>query len=64
MRQQRNNDEDRRQWVLNDEGLYCEWRRSRQSMRQWIRENRDLIDECIRTVTSGRKPAHYLRYGG
>ena len=58
------NDEDRLQWVLNDEGLYNIQRRSRMSMRAFIRANRADIDACIRNVTEGRKPAHYLAYGG
>lgn len=70
MRQRIINDEDRRQWVLNDEGLYCEWRGSRRydengrTMRGWIKNNRAMIDAVINNVTSGAKPAHYLRYGG
>lgn len=64
MRQQRNNDDDRRLWVLNDEGLYCQWQQSGKPLRSWIRENRDFIDECSGNVTSGKKPAHYMRYGG
>lgn len=58
------NDEDRRLWVLNDEGLYDEHRRIRLSMKAWIKQNRAFIDEVIRKVTEGSKPAHYLKYGG
>jgi len=59
------NDEERRQWVDNDEGLYDLWRseRPRKSQRQWIRENRALIDDCIDRVVGGNQPAHYLKYG-
>jgi hypothetical protein len=57
------NDGERSDWVDNDEGLYREWKRSRKPKRVWIKENRKLIDECIRNVTSGKKPAHYLEYG-
>jgi len=64
MRVNRINDEERCLWILNDEGLYNEQRRSRKSMRAFIRENREMIDGCIRNVTEGRKPAHYLAYGG
>lgn len=53
------NDINRGKYVLNDEGLYDLQRRSRMSMKKWVRENRQLIDECI----SGKKPAHYLKYG-
>jgi len=64
MRNDTINDEDRRQWIENDEGLY-NWKRStRLPMRQFIRENRAEIDACIRNVRDGRKPAHYLAYGG
>jgi hypothetical protein len=58
-----NNDE-RSQWIDNDEGLYNWWRSSRMSKRAFIKENRDEIDAAIRNVTSGAKPAHYLTYGG
>ena len=58
-------DEERRQWVLNDEGLYDLQRRSGLSVREFIRrgDNRVLIDRVISAVTSGAKPAHYLKYG-
>jgi hypothetical protein len=57
------NDEDRRQWILNDEGLYNWHRGSRLSMQAFIRQNRAEIDNAIRNVTEGRKPQHYLAYG-
>lgn len=57
------NDEERRQWVNNDEGLYDLWRCSRQAQKQWIRENRTAIDAVIEKVTAGEQPAHYLKYG-
>jgi hypothetical protein len=41
------NDEERRLWVLNDEGLYNWWRSSRQAIRAFIRANRKEIDEVI-----------------
>lgn len=63
MRTQRLNDEDRRQWIMNDESLYDWWRSSRQNMRQFIRENRAEIDAAILPVLQGTKPAHYLKYG-
>ena len=58
------NDAERRLWVLNDEGLYVEWQRSKLSLRQFIRENRQFIDGVIGNVVSGKKQAHYLVYGG
>jgi hypothetical protein len=58
------NDDDRRQWVDNDEGLYDMYRRSRLSMREFIRQNRKLIDEVAGKVVSGDQRPHYLKYGG
>lgn len=58
------NDTDRSQWIDNDEGLYNWWRGSRQAKTTFIRENRPKIDEVINNVLSGKKPAHYLAYGG
>lgn len=49
---------------MNDEGLYNWFRSSRLSMRNFIRQNREELDECINRVTSGEKPPHYLAYGG
>ena len=59
----KHNDEERRQWVDNDEGLYDLQRCSGMSMREWIRKNRDFIDQCIDNVVSGKESAHYLKYG-
>lgn len=51
------NDEERRMWVLNDEGLYRLWMRSPRGrsshdgyvgLMPWIRENRDMIDSAIK----------------
>jgi len=58
------NDNDREQWVMNDEGLYDLWRKSGRGVTRWVRENRELIDENIRFVVDGKKPAHYRKYGG
>ena len=55
------NDTERAQWVDNDEGLYKAARKAK-NRRQWIRENRALIDEVIGNVTSGNKPPHYMAY--
>lgn len=57
------NDNDRDTWVLNDEGLYDAWKRSRLPRRRFIRENRQLIDEVAGHVANGRKRQHYLKYG-
>ena len=57
------NDQERKDWVNNDEGLYDRWRRSRQSIAAWVRANRELIDAVIANVSSGKQPAHHLKYG-
>lgn len=59
------NDDDRRQWVLNDEGLYRMFRgwRGGYAIREFIRAHREQIDEIIDNVESGRRKAHYLVYG-
>lgn len=59
----KHNDDERRQWILNDEGLYNLQRSSRLTMREFIRRNRAEIDAVIDNVLSGNKPAHYLAYG-
>lgn len=41
------NDSDRSQWIDNDEGLYDWWRKSQQSKRAFIRDNRAEIDSLI-----------------
>lgn len=58
------NDNERSQWIDNDEGLYQLWKSSGLSKQNFIRLHRDNIDMAIDNVTSNRKPAHYLRYGG
>ena len=42
------NDDERELWVLNDEELHNQFRSARQSMRNFIRENREEIDRYIR----------------
>ncbi len=42
------NDRERELWVLNDEGLYNWHRRTRKSMRSFLRENREELDDYIR----------------
>lgn len=58
------NDEDRQQWVDNDEGLYEMWRRSGKGITVWVRENRELIDGVVRNVRDNVRPPDYLKYGG
>ncbi len=59
----RHNDNQRSDWLDNDEGLYNLWRGSNVSKRQFIRENREMIDEVMDNVLCGKKQAHYLVYG-
>jgi uridine kinase len=47
MKYDRINNEERRFWILNDEALYRWHKYSRKSMRQFIRENKQEIDEVI-----------------
>lgn len=56
MRNQTLNDDDRNQWIDNDEGLYSWWRSSRQSKSKFIRENREELTQLILTALN-RKPA-------
>jgi hypothetical protein len=63
-RKQTINDTDRGQWIDNDEGLYCCWKDSGLSKTEFIRQNRGAITEAIQNVTSNKRPAHYLKYGG
>jgi hypothetical protein len=58
------NDEERRLWVLNDEGLYNAQQESGLSTSEFIKKHRALIDEVIANVTGHKKPAHYLAYPG
>jgi hypothetical protein len=57
------NNNDREQWVNNDEGLYVMYKRSKQNMRSFIKTNKEMIDEIISNVVGGKKKAHYLIYG-
>ena len=62
-RRQTINDDDREQWISNDEGLYDMQRKSGLSMRRFIRKHRTFIDRQIRKVRDGWEPAHSLKYG-
>lgn len=46
-RDRRLNNSEREQWINNDEGLYNWKRRSRLSMREFIRQNREELDRLI-----------------
>ncbi len=51
------NDDDRAQWIDNDEGLYNWWRSSRQSKRAFIRENREELTRLIRRALAPKETA-------
>jgi hypothetical protein len=57
------NNDDRSQWVDNDEGLYDMWKKSRKSKKEFIKENKELIDKLADNVMNGTKKQHYLKYG-
>jgi hypothetical protein len=56
------NNEDRRQWIENDEGLYNRFKSSGLSMTEFIRQNRKFVDEVVVNVSSGKRRQHYLAY--
>ena len=58
------NDQERENFIDNDEGLYRLWKASRSSKRKFIKANRSEIDSVIANVTTAKQPAHYLLYGG
>lgn len=41
------NDEDRREWVQNDESLYIWWKRSALGLHRFVRENRAELTRLI-----------------
>jgi len=43
----RMNDNERKLWVMNDEGLYHWWRSSHKSITAFVRENREELDRII-----------------
>ena len=47
MKANKRNDEERRQWVMNDEGLYLWWQRSRLPLAKFLKDNRIELDQCI-----------------
>lgn len=50
------NDNEREQWIMNDEGLYRAWKASRLSMRNFIRKLRDDIDKAIEGRQDAESP--------
>lgn len=49
------NDEERRQWVLNDEGLYNWWKSSHMGLYAFINKNREEITNCIERALEPKK---------
>ena len=58
-RWQKMNDEERRQWVLNDEGLYNWYISSRMELYNFIQKHRKEIDKAIDNVLNPKKPKMY-----
>lgn len=48
------NDDERRQWVENDEALYNDWRASRRGLRRYVRANRAEIDAHVAAALAPR----------
>ena len=46
------NDNERREWVNNDEGLYLWWKSSRTGLYTWVKDHRKEIDETINQIIS------------
>lgn len=57
------NDKERMDWISNDEGLWNWWLTSKTPMKLFVKEHRAEIDRIIESITSGKKPSHYLAYG-
>ena len=49
------NDEERANFIRNDEGLYNWWRRSRIGLYRFIRENRKEIDATLIKMGVGKE---------
>lgn len=49
------NDDMRRLWVLNDEGLNNLFRTSGMDIRAWVAENRNLIDDAVEELRAAAK---------
>lgn len=53
------NDSEREDWINNDEGLYLWWKSTRQSMRNFIRENRKEITRIIQAALGNNRAKHF-----
>lgn len=47
------NNKEREMWVMNDEGLYMDWKRSRLSITGYLKINRAEIDRYIFKIIGG-----------
>lgn len=56
------NDTERERWVLNDEFLYNRWKRSRLSMRKFVRTEREDIDSYIASYQRSHSPQQRLGF--
>jgi len=63
-REHQRNDNDRREWVENDEGLYrlcmTGMRMEGVSKKEWVKRNRGLIDAMVDGTLRGDRPAHTI----
>ena len=57
------NNNDRYEFVINDEGFYLYQKRSGLSMTAFIKKHRTDIDNVILSIMSGKKHSHFLVYG-
>lgn len=60
------NDEERREWVQNDEPLYREWQKAKTGLYKWVKANRKLIDSVIERRHKGDVwgPVHVPKFIG
>jgi len=56
-------DEELRQWVLNDEGLYNWQQQTGLDVGRFVKQNRVELQGIIRATLSGEKQPHHLAYG-
>lgn len=54
------NDAEREMWVNNDEYWHNRWKRYRGSMRSFLKENREELDDMIRKATGNDKDRSHL----
>ena len=49
------NNNERENWIMNDEVLYLAWKSTRLPITKYMRQYRENIDEYIKTATKGYK---------